>query len=605
MKTRLSVLVLALSAWPLVASALPPESASASGNSFVIVDARVFDGENDLGIADVLVEGGRIAAVGKGLAVPAGLPVVPARGGTLLPALIDAHTHSWGDARGDALRFGVGTELDMLGDAARLPALRTQRESLARTAQADLWSAGHAVTAPGGHGTQYGMAVPTLAADGDARAFVAARVAEGSDYLKLIVEDMSAHGASTPIPTLSAAQLDASVRAAHQASKLALVHVSLQKDARQALASGADGLVHVFYDQAAAPDLIEAMRTGRAFVVPTLSVVASVSGAGEGARLAQDPQLRPLLSGAQIDALKAAFPGAPRPDYLRHALDSVRALHAAGVDILAGTDAGNPGTAHGASLHGELELLVRAGLSPAQALSAATATPARRFALQDRGRIAPGLRADLLLVKGDPTRDITATRAIEQVWKNGYAVQRAPAAATMPATQGASVPAQALVADFDAGAVEARYGSWQPTTDRMAGGASTVSPAWSADGAGGSKGALRVDGRIEPGFAYPWSGVMFFPAMQPMQPVDLSARSELVFQVRGDGRTYQAMLFSGTSMQGMPSIQSFVAGEQWRQVRVPLAAFAGADLELVRGIAFTAGQPLGDFSFQLDDVEIR
>ena len=67
-----------------------------------------------------------------------------------------------------------------------------------------------------------------------------------------------------------------------------------------------------------------------------------------------------------------------------------------GVTILAGTDAGNPGTTHGASMHGELELLVRAGLSPAEALNAATAATARAFGLDDRGRIAPGLRADLV-----------------------------------------------------------------------------------------------------------------------------------------------------------------------------------------------------------------
>lgn len=64
-------------------------------------------------------------------------------------------------------------------------------------------------------------------------------------------------------------------------------------------------------------------------------------------------------------------------------------------------------------------LLTRAGLSPVQALAAATSVPARHFALHDRGRIAPGLRADLVLVDGDPTTDITATRAIVDVWRRG------------------------------------------------------------------------------------------------------------------------------------------------------------------------------------------
>lgn len=92
--------------------------------------------------------------------------------------------------------------------------------------------------------------------------------------------------------------------------------------------------------------------------------------------------------------------------------------------ILAGTDAPNPGTAHGATLHRELELLVRAGLSPLAALQAATSLPAAAFALRDRGRIAPGLRADLVLVDGDPTHDVLATRAIVAIWKLGQRVNR-------------------------------------------------------------------------------------------------------------------------------------------------------------------------------------
>jgi imidazolonepropionase-like amidohydrolase len=90
--------------------------------------------------------------------------------------------------------------------------------------------------------------------------------------------------------------------------------------------------------------------------------------------------------------------------------------------VLAGTDAahlGAPGTAHGASLHDELRLLTVAGWTPASALRAATALPARRFGLADRGRIEPGKRADLLLVDGDPTRTISDTLLIRAVWRQG------------------------------------------------------------------------------------------------------------------------------------------------------------------------------------------
>jgi imidazolonepropionase-like amidohydrolase len=111
---------------------------------------------------------------------------------------------------------------------------------------------------------------------------------------------------------------------------------------------------------------------------------------------------------------------------LAHAFAALKQLHDAGVPILAGSDAPAPGSTNGVSLHGELELLVKGGLSPSEALAAATSVPARTFRLTDRGRIVPGLRADLLLVRGDPTRDITATRDIVEVWKAGVAVSAAP-----------------------------------------------------------------------------------------------------------------------------------------------------------------------------------
>jgi imidazolonepropionase-like amidohydrolase len=106
-------------------------------------------------------------------------------------------------------------------------------------------------------------------------------------------------------------------------------------------------------------------------------------------------------------------------------LASVKALHDAGVDLMAGTDAAPlplpflGGVVHGASVHQELQYLVQSGLTPIQALRAATLTPARRFGLEDRGRIAEGLRADLLLVDGDPTTTISDTLNLRDVWRRG------------------------------------------------------------------------------------------------------------------------------------------------------------------------------------------
>ena len=586
--------------------AATPARDNDAANDVVIRNVRVFDGVRVLSNTNVLVIDGRIAAVGAKFDAPKDFPTVDGGGKTLLPGLIDAHTHSWGDATRDALRFGVTTELDMMGDVGRLSALKTRRESLARTDEADLWSAGAAVTAPGGHGTQYGMIVPTLAADGDAAAFVAARVGEGSDYIKLIIEDMSAYSATMRIPTIAEAQTTSAIAAAHKARKLAVVHVSRLSEGKSAIAAGADGLVHIFGEPGDAAFFASAKKH-KAFVIPTLSVLATMAQTGEGRALSEDARLKPWLAAVQADSLKATFGSAtPKPAILADAIANVRALHAAGVDILAGTDAGNPGTAHGVSMHGELELLVRAGLTPSEALAAATSVPARRFNLADRGRIAVGQRADLWMVDGDPTRDILATRAIVTVWKNGYAVARVQPQAPAAAPIGAAIPAGSLVDDFEGdvatsamGMLPAKFGAgWMQTTDQLAGGASVATLKR-------ENGVLAVSGEIKTGFAFPWSGAMYFPAAQPMQPADLSARKELVFRARGDGRNYSVMLFSGVQMQSMPSVKPFVAGPEWTEVRIPLDSFNGADLSRVRGFAFTAGQPAGAFAFQIDDVELK
>ena len=585
--------------------AATPARDSDPGNDFIIRNVRVFDGKRVLSSSNVLVIDGRIRAVGAKFDAPKDFPTVDGSGKTVLPGLIDAHTHSWGDAARDALRFGVTTELDMMGDVNRLPALKTRRASLAKTDEADLWSAGAAVTAPGGHGTQYGMKVPTLAADGDAAAFVAARVAEGSDYIKLIIEDMSAYSATARIPTITEAQAASAIAAARKARRLAVVHVSRMSEGKAAIAANADGLVHMFGEPGDAAFFAVAKQR-KAFVIPTLSVLATMAQTGEGRLLGEDARLKPWLASGQIDALKASFGGAAKPAILADAIANVRTLHAAGVDILAGTDAGNPGTTHGASMHGELELLVRAGLSPSEALAAATSVPARRFKLDDRGRIAAGLRADLVMVDGDPTRDILATRDIVTVWKNGYTVARVQPKAPAAAPIGEALPAASLVDDFEGdlaaastGLLPAKFGAgWMQTTDQMAGGASVVVLKR-------ANGALAVSGEIKTGFAFPWSGAMYFPAAQPMQPADLSARKELVFRARGDGRSYSVMLFSGVQLQSMPSVKPFVAGPEWTEVRIPLSGFSGADLSRVRGLAFTAGQPAGAFAFQIDSVELK
>jgi imidazolonepropionase-like amidohydrolase len=576
----------------------------------VFRNARVFDGATVLPGTDVLVVNGLITRLGKSLNAPAGAQIIDATDKTLLPGLIDAHTHAFTVAAlREAAVFGVTTELDMFTEPSFAKEMRAQQRTGAAHDRADLFSAGVLVTTPGGHGTEYGVPIPTITTPDSAQAFVDARIAEGSDYIKLVYDDGALFQARWT--TLSEPTMRAVIAAAHKRGKLAVVHVSTARAAQAAIDADADGLVHLFVDTLAAPRFVATMKRERAFAIPTLVVLKSIAGTGGGAPLVRDARLLPYLNTMTRAALTTGFPnrpGAPRKDY-EFARASVQKLQQAGVDILAGTDAPNPGTAHGAAMHRELELLVEAGLTPLQALAAATVVPARVFSLKGRGRIAPGMRADLLLVHGDPTIDITATRAIAGVWKGGHAIDRvafanAVAADLARAQSAPNALVTGVISDFEDNTAGARFGTvWNGSTDKFAGGTSTGSFKVIDGGANHTAKALQITGSINPGFAFPWSGVMWSPGAQPMTPADLSSKKEIRFWSKGDGGTYRIMIFAQS--KGMtPVDQSFVAGPEWREQVFPWSTF-GLDGKGIMAIIFTGGPKAGDFMFQVDEVVIK
>jgi hypothetical protein len=236
-------------------------------------------------------------------------------------------------------------------------------------------------------------------------------------------------------------------------------------------------LSHSFADSAPEPDFANLVAAHHAFVIPTLTVLESVSGIPSGESLTTDPRLAPYLTTADTANLKRSF-GKPATQLSeKYAEQTVANLKAAQVPVLAGTDAPNPGTSHGASIHRELELLVRSGLTPLEALASATSVPATIFHLDDRGMIAPGKRADLLLVRGDPTRDITATRDIVSVWKLGAeddrasyraAIEKAKEEAAKTAQTPPSELGTGLISDFEEASQSAKFGTgWTVSTDTV------------------------------------------------------------------------------------------------------------------------------------------
>lgn len=160
------------------------KQATAPHGPFVIRHARIFDGRQVVSADSIFVQNGKIEAVGKNLRVPADTTEIDATGDTVLPGLIDSHTHDWENSPKQALLFGVTTELNMAG----IPAIVNKLKEAGTTDfdSAEMFSAGNVVTPPKGHGTEFGVPVPTLSSASEAQQFVGDRIAEGSDYIKII-----------------------------------------------------------------------------------------------------------------------------------------------------------------------------------------------------------------------------------------------------------------------------------------------------------------------------------------------------------------------------------------------------------------------------------
>jgi imidazolonepropionase-like amidohydrolase len=401
---------------------------SATSAVQVIRDVTIFDGERVLQHRSVAIEDGKISLVGGPALAVRDAEVTEGAGRTLFPGLIDAHVHIPDDAElasRQALVLGVTTQLDMFSGGERLARVK-RLEAEDRPDLADVRTAGVGATVPGGHPTQMGgPAFPTISSREQAQAFVDARTGEGSDYIKIIHDDGSTWPwTKTRVPMLDNPTMAALVRAAHRRGKVAIAHALSEEQARDAIDAGADGLAHLFLAESVSRDFGRYAASHGVFIVPTLSTAYSNCGRSLGPSIAADSALAPYITQAWRQSMTM-----PKMDSSANHLctgtdDAMRQLVAARAALLTGSDAPAPGATYGASVHGELELFVRAGMTPVQALAAATSVPARCFRLSDRGSIRAGMRADLVLVQGDPTEDIASTRHIVAVWKRGVRVRR-------------------------------------------------------------------------------------------------------------------------------------------------------------------------------------
>jgi len=428
----------------------------------VFKDVSVFDGESPIVHLhqDVVVEAGVISRMSStGRPIPANATVIDGRGKTLMPALVDMHTHvtvtaspPWALSMPDRahnleahLFAGVATIADLAGELASVRETRALVDEGA-LAGPRVYVSGPQVSVKDGYpGAMIrrlypfplGALVVALGERGvstgdDARALVRARVEGGADIIKVAIAD-------TPrdAPVISGALLQVVVDEAHASGKKVFAHVDSREHALMAAQHGVDALAHIVHMSALSDDDAAVIARAGVAVVPTLIVFDRLEQLRARdvrfttlEKLSEPVELLLAFEGEAIDGYALDAELSSWLDELARHSDARRAnvsrLSRAGAVILVGTDAnGAPGVFPGA-IHEELSLLVAAGVPTVDVLRGATSRAARFLDGPDAafGVIDTGKRADLILVEGNPLLDVTQTSRIVMVMQDGRTIVR-------------------------------------------------------------------------------------------------------------------------------------------------------------------------------------
>jgi imidazolonepropionase-like amidohydrolase len=397
--------------------------------------ATLITGDNRAPIPDaaLAIDGDRITAVGPRTSVraPRGATVVDVRGKTVMPALVDSHSHlGYIDMRSgeaaasnytrenvlDHLRryayYGIAATLSLGLDRGDIPfELRAHPVDGA----ALFLTAGRGIAMPnaGPNALYWRDAAYGVSTEAEARQAVRELASKKVDIVKIWVDDRNK--TVTPLPPSLYRPI---IEEAHSRGLRVVAHVYYLADAKELLRSGIDGFAHGIRDLEVDDEIMGLFKARpRVFVIPNLPDTPPSS--------LDLPWLSETLPPSQIDALKRAAATPPaRPRLFEVQARSLKKLAAAGVTIALGTDAGVGGP-YGWSAHTELADMVAAGMTPAQVIVAATSTSAGILRLDRLGSLAAGKSADFIVLDANPLDDILNTRRISQVYLRGRQIDRA------------------------------------------------------------------------------------------------------------------------------------------------------------------------------------
>ncbi len=404
--------------WGTAAGAQPTVTA--------LTGATLVDGTDRAPVANatIVVRDGRIVAAGPAtaVAVPAGAARVDLRGKFVVPGLVNAHGHVTAPATlGTYAAYGVTSVFSLGDEPATVFAVRDSQ-------RADVRRASGAVA---GGGARVWVAGPVLnpSSPDDARTRVAALAAQRVDIIKIRVDDNLGTTAK-----MSPDVYRAVIAESHRLGLRTAVHLFYLSDAKAVLDAGADLVAHSVRDAAVDADVIATLKSKGVCVSPTLMREVSTFVYENTPEWFADPRFvahanKEWVATVSQPARQQAVRESASAQRYKVALDvasrNVKALADAGVPIAMGTDTGPLGRFQGYFELMELELMVKAGLTPRQALTSATRDAARCMkADREIGTIEAGKWADFVVLDDDPLANISNIRRIAEVWVGGVRVAR-------------------------------------------------------------------------------------------------------------------------------------------------------------------------------------